>query len=65
MHGSVANPQGQANLRTGMPKEAPQRARHSLDGETIFAIGEDGDKLSGDESDEEDGRKNEGRSFTK
>lgn len=24
--------------------------RHSLDGETIFAVGEDGDKLSDDES---------------
>ena len=65
-----AHPSSQINAsqdthRPGMPKEAPQRARHSLDGETIFAIGEDGDKLSDDDDDDdstdENGKKREGR----
>jgi hypothetical protein len=34
------------------PKPASEpHARHSLDGETIFAVGEDGDKWSEDEND--------------
>lgn len=41
------------------PRQAPQThqalSRESLDGETIFAVGEDGDKFSDDGSDEEAG----------
>lgn len=37
-----------------VPKPIP---RESLDGETIFAVGEDGDKWSDDESDDEEGGK--------
>ncbi|MCJ1308994.1 hypothetical protein MMC25_002649 [Agyrium rufum] len=35
------------------PPPKPSQPRHSLDGETIFAVGEDGDKWSDDEDDEE------------
>jgi hypothetical protein len=39
-------------------QETPARhlPRDSLDGETIFAVGEDGDKMSDDEDDEEDAK---------
>jgi hypothetical protein len=36
-------------------KPSPPKPRESLDGETIFAVGEDGDKFSDDESGEESG----------
>lgn len=36
-------------------KPSPPLPRESLDGETIFAVGEDGDKFSDDESGEESG----------
>jgi hypothetical protein len=36
-------------------KPSPPMPRESLDGETIFAVGEDGDKFSDDESGEESG----------
>ncbi|RYP15206.1 hypothetical protein DL765_005845 [Monosporascus sp. GIB2] len=47
-----AAPQGQASQPTRAPpkQESP---RDSFDGETIFAVGEDGDKFSDDEGDEE------------
>lgn len=44
-----AGPSGGAPRRT----EGRDAARESLEGETIFAVGEDGDRLSGDGSDEE------------
>ena len=37
-------------------KTAREIPRESLDGETIFAVGEDGDRWSEDESDEERGK---------
>jgi hypothetical protein len=39
----------------GARKPSPPMPRESLDGETIFAVGEDGDKFSDDESGEESG----------
>ena len=41
-----------------------EHGRHSLDGETIFAIGEDGDKMSDDE-DDHDGNEQYSRDVTK
>lgn len=42
---------GQLNTTGGYSRTPPGRPeRHSLDGETIFAIGEDGDKLSDEEA---------------
>lgn len=51
--------QGAANLGTSEERPtARDLSRESLDGETIFAVGEDGDKWSDDEEeDDEDGRK--------
>ena len=54
---SSAAPQRQTSQQTRAPlrQESP---RDSFDGETIFAVGEDGDKFSDDdESDDEEGRK--------
>jgi hypothetical protein len=45
--------QRQASSQQSQPQR--QQPRESLDGETIFAVGEDGDKFSDDGSDEESG----------
>lgn len=45
-----AKGKGRGNLSPIPPKPMPERhERHSLDGETIFAVGEDVDKWSDDE----------------
>lgn len=41
--------------QASQPQPKPSLPRDSLDGETIFAVGEDGDKFSDDGSDEESG----------
>ncbi|KAK1464420.1 hypothetical protein CCUS01_07993 [Colletotrichum cuscutae] len=48
---------GSSAAPASMPQAQPQRhiPRESLDGETIFAVGEDGDRFS-DDSDEEDAK---------
>ena len=53
---SSAAPQRQTSQQTRAPprQESP---RDSFDGETIFAVGEDGDKFSDDESSDEEGKK--------
>ncbi|KAF4831038.1 Membrane protein PTM1 [Colletotrichum siamense] len=60
--GKESNPRSAATASSGaqasnMPQAQPQRhiPRDSLDGETIFAVGEDGDRFS-DDSDEEDAK---------
>ena len=54
-----AQAQGQQSSGSSGPavprKPSPPLPRESLDGETIFAVGEDGDKFSDDESGEESG----------
>jgi len=60
---TAASPAGPAvgasvSAPTRQPSQSQQqqnRPRESLDGETIFAVGEDGDKFSDDESGEESG----------
>lgn len=47
--------------RQAVPQSQPGLSRESLDGETIFAVGEDGDKFSDDGSDEEAGLVKDGR----
>ncbi len=46
-------PQRQASQQTRAPPKQ-ESARSSFDGETIFAVGEDGDKFSDDSDDEEE-----------
>ena len=55
-HGQRANGSSSANAGPAVPAtQAPSRSvpRESLEGETIFAVGEDGDKFSDEDSDEE------------
>lgn len=52
---------GVTNVGTSQPSTQPQKntrnlSRDSLDGETIFAVGEDGERFSDDGSDEEDAK---------
>lgn len=47
--------QQQGSQPSGAAGKPSQPSRESLDGETIFAVGEDGDKFSDDESGEESG----------
>ncbi|KAG5928177.1 hypothetical protein E4U53_002731, partial [Claviceps sorghi] len=49
---------GSASAHDGSSRQASTRSvgRESMDGETIFAVGEDGDKFSDDGSDEEDAK---------
>lgn len=57
--GQAQQQQGQRSQSSAAPpvprKPSPPLPRESLDGETIFAVGEDGDKFSDDESGEESG----------
>jgi hypothetical protein len=57
--GAQAQQSGQQQQQAAGPavprKSSPPLPRESLDGETIFAVGEDGDKFSDDESGEESG----------
>ena len=57
--GAGAAPQEQGYAQAAGSSSAPQqgRTRESLDGETIFAVGDDGDKFTDDESDEEENAK--------
>ena len=50
----VAQSSQQAQTRTQGQQQ--RQARESLDGETIFAVGEDGDKFSSDEESDEEGK---------
>ncbi|KAL2134274.1 hypothetical protein VTI74DRAFT_641 [Chaetomium olivicolor] len=54
---SLSSQQQQRGQAAAAParKPSPPLPRESLDGETIFAVGEDGDKFSDDESGEESG----------
>lgn len=51
-----AAPEQRRDLSPVPPKPVPSapRQRESLDGETIFAVGEDGDKWSDDEAEEDE-----------
>lgn len=50
-------PQQQAAAQQSQPQSSRQPSRESLDGETIFAVGEDGDKFSDDEGSDEEGER--------
>lgn len=52
---AVAPQSSGVQQRQAAPQSQPSFSRESLDGETIFAVGEDGDKFSDDGSDEEAG----------
>jgi hypothetical protein len=58
-----AHGQGQENFRPAASKPSgnERQVRHSLDGETIFAVGEDGDTFTEDEDDDEDPKKHNER----
>lgn len=45
------------NANAAAKKKEADLPRESLDGETVFAVGEDGDRWSDDEEDEEEGKK--------
>lgn len=57
------DPPSAAAARRTVPADALQESapRESLDGETIFAVGEDGDKWSDDEEDAQEGKKQAGK----
>ena len=63
MTGDGAQRAHNEDATSGAPRPMPAHpARQSLDGETIFAVGEDGDKWSEDEDgDAEDERASMGR----
>ncbi|QSS65514.1 hypothetical protein I7I51_06358 [Histoplasma capsulatum] len=48
--GSDDTERGHSPVRPKPAESSSNQNRHSLDGETIFAVGEDGDKWSDDES---------------